>query len=118
VQAGLPTEGMLATKLWLVAKTLHLSPFSDDVMGLTLAQLDWCVEMIAKDNNAIKITRNGQVALPESAQKSVRAAAIYDTMRGRKKEQMLDAMLPTELRAALKTRTRQPRTPKLYQANS
>lgn len=82
-----------------------------------MAQLDWCISMIAKDNDSIKIVRNGQEELAPGLQKTLASVAVYNTKRGKAKNDYLEQLIPSELRSALKSRIRHPgKQGKLYQA--
>lgn len=85
------------------------------MLDLTLPQLDWIVEMIAKDNpDRIKILRGGEEDLPKGAENSIRAAENWNTMRGKAKEAMIDKLFSKELRNKLKNMPRKKRGPQLY----
>lgn len=52
--------------MWRVSQILRLSPFSDDVLGLTEARMDFVLEMHAADHpKEFKFIRGGGSAMPE-----------------------------------------------------
>jgi len=103
VSGGLPTKGPLAQKLWLVAKTLHMNPFSDSLQSLTIPQLDWIVEMIAKDNpDKIRISRGSDDGMSEGERASVSMAAVWNTKRGKAKDEAISLLFSSEQLAKLK----------------
>ena len=116
VLEGLPTNGVLGQKLWLAAKAIHKSPFSDELLALTLPQLDWIVEMIAKDNpDKMKISRGGEEALPEGLKMALNLAALWDSKRGKAKEAQINKLFNPEQMAKLKAHPRR-KKPTLYLA--
>lgn len=68
-----------------------------------MPQLDWIMQMIAKDHpDRIKIMQNGQEALSDAAKAIVNMAEAWNTKRGSARSRYLEKAIPPELKAALK----------------
>lgn len=50
MKAGLDPDNLFNQKIWRVSRILNDSPFSEKVQELTLPQMDFILEMYAKDN--------------------------------------------------------------------
>ncbi len=100
-------NGPLGQKLWLVAKALHLSPFSNSLQELTIPQLDWIVEKIAQDNpDKIRLSRNGEDSLPEGAKQAITSVALWDSKRGKAKEEAIKQLFTPEQLSKLRAHPR------------
>lgn len=59
---GLPTQTPLSLKLWRASRILNKSPFEESLLAHNEAQLDFIIEMYAKDNpRELKFMRVGEV---------------------------------------------------------
>lgn len=53
--------------LWQVSRILKVSPFSEEVTKLSVAQMNWIIEMYALDNPDVKIVKEGEITPVERA---------------------------------------------------
>lgn len=62
IAKGLPLDSALGVKLWRVSRILGCSPWASEVLDLNLAQLDWILQMQAKDYpGTLQLTRGGKL---------------------------------------------------------
>jgi hypothetical protein len=96
VKAGLPVDSALLLKLYQFGKVLkHVrSPFSDDPLAHTEAQMDWLMEMFASEHpEEYEFVRPNRIK-PLSAHEK---AAKWDVvLQGRAKMDFLKPMMPSE----------------------
>lgn len=103
--AGLPTQGPLASKLWLISRSFNVIPFSDELLGLTIPQIDWIVQMLANDNpEQIQITKKGEEVLTPEKRKTMTYVDAYNSMRSSTRRDFIDTKIPVKLQEALKRR--------------
>ena len=95
MEQGLPTKHPLARKLWQVSRILgSRSPFDQDLLAHTEAQLDFILEMYAGDNpEAAKFTRPGQSSTDISQAKL--DAAWERVLVGSAKAAMMKGRMPS-----------------------
>ena len=91
---GLPTRLPLASKLWRCSQILHKSPFDEDVLRHTEAQLDFILEMYAADHpDEFKFTRGSD---PQPLTRAEMLAAWEGRLLGQEHERFLMPKMPSE----------------------
>lgn len=72
---------------------------------MTLAQVDWTVQMLAAENpEQIQVTKAGE-PIPEPEKiKTLTYVDAYNTMRSASKQEFINNKIPPKLREALKAR--------------
>ena len=96
VRAGLRlSRPSLAEKIWRVSRILgNISPFSDELLRHTEAQLDFILEMYAKDHpDEYRLVRTGD---PGEKTPAEIAAAWESAFIGRARQEFLAPMMPSK----------------------
>jgi len=82
------------------------------LQNLTIPQLDWIVEMIAKDNpDKIRLSRNGIDDLPDGAKEALKNAALWDSKRGKARDAEIKMLFNPEQMKKLKAHPRRRQKP-------
>lgn len=95
----------MASKLWLVAKFFNKLPFEQELLDLTIPQLDWIVRRLAQDfPEQITITEGGTAIGPASFQETLKRVEEFAVKTDKLQGEFLDKLLPDKLKTAMKER--------------
>ena len=92
----------------MVSRAFNKLPFSEEMLSMSVPQIDWIVQKLAQENpDAIQITKNAAPVDTDLHTKILRHVDAWNVTRGKAKSDFIKEKIPPKLAEALKKRKEQ-----------